>query len=79
MFLMYDLADECAVGEYWNADNEQCEDCAIGTYKAVTGQDPCTPCESGKTTLAVKSDNVASCIGKLYAKNVLNLLIFTLV
>lgn len=36
--------------------------CRIGTYSAGSSQQPCTPCPSGLTTVAARSESVAACM-----------------
>lgn len=41
-----------------------CTECAVGTYKAVNGTDPCTACPEGQITDLTGSTTAADCKGR---------------
>ena len=51
---------ECGSGYYFDALNDECVLCAIGTY-SITSVDRCTTCQVGYTTSDKGSTSLSDC------------------
>ena len=63
----------CPTGTYW--DDGLCILCPIGTYQDETGQQECTSCPAGYTTLYMASRNQTDCSGKIEFRHCLTILL----
>ena len=46
---IWNIWTDCTAGTYWN--NVTCEDCALGFYKPLPGNDSCIMCPDNQTTM----------------------------
>lgn len=57
------VLETCAAGEQPTADQSECENCPVGTYKSEANQLPCTPCPTGEITGDIGSTSDTECSG----------------
>ena len=63
----------CPTGTYW--DDVLCILCPIGTYQDEVGQQECTSCPGGYTTLYMASRNQTDCSGKIEFRHYLTIFV----